>query len=92
MTLVIVVAPFMAQLEYRPKSDPTTSGWSSPAPLTFETAKPRTTAQSSGTFFTFAAAISAYFAFLLLQRSDSSTLLTSFISRYSLSELQRWQV
>jgi hypothetical protein len=92
MTLAVVVAPFMVHFEYRPKPDHTTSGWSSPAPLVFETAKPRSTAQTSGTFFTLGLSTVDYFDVLPPLILSLVTFVKSYIQRFSLSELQRWQL
>ena len=92
MVMVVVLSPLVSHLEFRPKSDATSSGWSSPAPLVFETAKPRSTAQTSGTFFTLGLGMVDYFDVLPLLILSLFTFVASYIQRFSLSELQRWQL
>ena len=50
LAVAVLLSPFITLLEFQPKLKDSLSGWSSPTPLTFETAKPRNTAQTSGTF------------------------------------------
>jgi hypothetical protein len=87
---LLLLSPLL-RLEPRLDLDENLSGWSAPMLLVFETLKPRTVAQSSGTFFTPALIPPISFEGLIAL-SSIITITTLFVPIFSLSELQRWQV
>ncbi len=94
LAVAVLLSPFITSLEFqpKPKADNSLSGWSSPTPLTFETAKPRNTAQTSGTFFSVIALSTYLFDRLPTLFSSSFYFIQDNLEHFSLSQLQRWQL
>jgi hypothetical protein len=92
LALAVLLLPYIGYLKFHPKSDPGLSGWSSPAPLTFETAKPRNTAQSSGTFFSIVPLSVYSLPGLVIVFPSCFYFIQNRLEFFSLSQLQRWQL
>lgn len=92
LVLLLVVSPLTHGLKLNTVADEGKAGWSAPVPLNFETAKPRNTAQTSGSFWGLEGVVTSlpghYADFMLILfyfRQDCHVLL-------SLSQLQCWRL
>ncbi len=92
LAVAVLLSPFIMGLEFQPKLKDSLSGWSSPTPLTFETAKPRNTAQTSGTFLSSVPLDAYLFDRLPTLFSSSVYFVQDYVEHFSLSQLQRWQL